>query len=107
MLMNSRGGRIHLFPLVSQTDEVAFRNFQARGGFLVSACKNASGIYYVEIQARRDVPCRLMNPWPGNPVAIREAGKTKSAPFKLDNANGECLVFPAVAGHRYVIALGS
>ncbi len=28
--------------------------FQARGGFLVSACKNANGVYYVEIQSRRD-----------------------------------------------------
>lgn len=105
MLMNSRGGRIHLFPLVSQTEEVAFRNFQARGGFLVSACRNASGVYYVEIQARRNVPCRLMNPWPGKSATIREAGKAKSLPFQVDNSNGECLIFPAAAGRRYVIAL--
>ncbi|HEX3857074.1 MAG TPA: hypothetical protein VHY30_07250 [Verrucomicrobiae bacterium] len=52
-LLNSRSGRINLFPAVLPSSEVAFRNFQASGGFLVSAAKNAGGIYYVEIQARR------------------------------------------------------
>ncbi|HWY29894.1 MAG TPA: hypothetical protein VNX46_04020 [Candidatus Acidoferrum sp.] len=102
-LLNSRGGRIHLFPAVSPTDEIAFRNFQARGGFLVSACKNADGVYHVEIQARRDQECNLMNPWPGKPVVVREIGKIESVPFQLDKKNGECLAFPAFAGHKYSI----
>jgi hypothetical protein len=37
--------------LIDQTNEVAFRNFQARGGFLVSAASNAAGVYYLEIGA--------------------------------------------------------
>src|SRR5208283_6087463 len=49
-LLNSRSGRIHLFPVVSPSAEVAFRNFQARGGFLVSACKDAQRVYHVGIQ---------------------------------------------------------
>jgi hypothetical protein len=102
-LLNSRSGRIHLFPVVSQTDEAAFRNFQARGGFLVSACKNADGVYYVEIQPRRDNQCRLMNPWPGKQVVIHEFGKTEPVPFQLDESNGECLVFSTLARHRYLI----
>ena len=64
-LLNSRSGRIHLFPAVASSAEVAFRHFQARGGFLVSAAKNADGVYYVEIQPRRNNRCSLMNPWPG------------------------------------------
>ena len=103
ILLNSRSGRIHLFPMKSQPDEVAFCNFQARGGFLVSACKNANGVYYVEIQARRDLECSLMNPWPGKSVVVREIGKIEPVPFQLDQNNGECLVFPTFAGHKYSI----
>jgi hypothetical protein len=101
--LNSRGGRIHLFPAVSPTAAVAFRNFQARGGFLVSACRNAGGVYYVEIQARRDRLCQLINPWPGKPVVIRKIGNTEFVPFTLDEKNGECLVFSAAEGQRYFI----
>jgi hypothetical protein len=103
-LLNSRGGRIHLFPAVWPSTEVAFHNFQARGGFLVSACKNADGVYYVEIEARRDIQCRLMNPWPGKPVVVHEAGKTEPVPFQLDQSNGECLIFSALTGHRYTVS---
>jgi Glycosyl hydrolase family 95 catalytic domain len=107
MLMNSRSGRIHLFPLAAPTDEIAFHNFQARGGFLVSACKNANGVYHVEIEARRDHQCQLMNPWPGKPVGIHEAGESEPVPFHLDTSNGECVVFSAIAGRKYSVMLQS
>ncbi len=100
-LLNSRSGRIYLFPAVPPASEVAYHNFQARGGFLVSACHNSNGVYYVEIQARRDNQCQLMNPWPGQEVAVHEAGRAESLPAKLDRSNGECLIFPTVAGHKY------
>lgn len=100
MLLNSRSGRIHLFPVVSPTDEIAFRNFQARGGFLVSACKNAGSVYHVEVEARRDHQCQLMNPWPGKPVVVREVGKSETVPVNLDKSNGQCLVFSTIARHR-------
>jgi hypothetical protein len=100
-LLNSRSGRIHLFPVVAETAEVAFHNFQARGGFLVSAAKNAQGVYFVEIQPRRDNLCRLMNPWPGKLAIVREVGKAEPVPVQLDKSNGECLVFASVAGHQY------
>ena len=72
-LLNSRSGRIHLFPLVDMSAVVAFHNFQASGGFLVSAAKDAAGVYFLEIEPRRDNTCRLMNPWPGKTVVVREA----------------------------------
>jgi hypothetical protein len=101
--LNSRGGRIHLFPAVTPAAEVAFYNFQARGGFLVSACKNAGGVYYVAIEARRDHPCQLMNPWQGKKIIVRQMGKNAFIPSTLDKANGECLVFAASAGQKYLI----
>jgi hypothetical protein len=103
-MLNSRGGRIHLFPVTPAADAVAFRNFQARGGFLVSACKNADGVYHVEIEARRDRPCRLMNPWPGKTVTVRETGKAQPVPIQLDTSNGECIAFPALSGHKYLVS---
>ena len=104
MLLNSRGGRIHLFPVVTAATTVAFRNFQARGGFLVSASKNADGVNYVKIHARRDGQCQLMNPWPGKQVVTNEVGKVEPIPFQLDTSHGECIVFHALAGHEYLIS---
>ena len=98
-LLNSRSGRIHLFPAVAPSSEVAFHNFQAGGGFLVSACRNANGIYYVEIISRRGIPCQLMNPWLGKSVVVREKRKTEPIAFEMNATNGECLVFPTAAGH--------
>ena len=102
-LLNSRSGRIHLFPLVSHTAAVAFHKFQASAGFLVSACKNSGGVYYVEIQPRRDNKCRLMNPWPGKQVIVHEIGKRKSLPVEINKSNGECLIFAAIANHKYLV----
>ena len=102
-MLNSRSGRIHLFPAVSPNAELAFHNFQARGGFLVSAARNAGGVYYLEIQARRDLLCKLMNPWPGKSVMLHETGKTEPVPVQIDRSNGECLLFAAVANHKYQV----
>ena len=102
-LLNSRSGRIHLFPLVSPTAEIAFHNFQASGGFLITACRNAKGVYYLEVQPRRDNECRLMNPWPGKPVIIHEAGDKRAIPAKVDKTNGECLIFKTLANHKYFL----
>ena len=104
-LLNSRSGRIHLFPSVSPDASLAFHNFQARGGFLVSACKDSNGVYYVEIQPRRDNQCRLINPWPGKSVTVHEAGKSESLPVEIDKSNGECLIFSTIANHKYLVEL--
>jgi Glycosyl hydrolase family 95 catalytic domain len=100
--LNSRSGRIHLFPAIWPSTVVAFRNFQARGGFLVSAAKDADGVYYLEICARRSISCQVMNPWPGKKVVVLEEG-TKAIPVKIDSSNGECIEFSAAVGHKYLI----
>jgi hypothetical protein len=105
-LLNSRSGRIHLFPDTASDDVVAFRHFQARGGFLVSAAKERSGVTFVEIEARRDLRCQIMNPWRGSTVAVRDTINGKDVSVNIDRTNGECLVFAARAGARYLIARG-
>jgi len=105
-LLNSRSGRIHLFPATAAADIVAFRHFQARGGFLVSAAKDATGVTFVEIEARRDTACQLMHPWPGAKAVVREVTHGATVPFTEDRANGDCLVFRARAGERYQVVRG-
>jgi len=106
-LLNSRSGRIHLFPAVNPDSEIAFRNFQARGGFLVSAAMDAKGVYFLEVQARRDNVCRIMNPWPNQPVVVYETERKKPVAVQIDNSNGQCLVFDTHAGHSYRIEKAS
>jgi hypothetical protein len=102
-LLNSRSGRMHLFPAIAPEAELAFRNFQARGGFLVSAARSGEGVYFLQIEARRDGPCRVMNPWPGRLVVVHEGGEEQPVAVEVDRSNGECLTFQAMAGKKYSI----
>jgi len=102
-LLNSRSGRMYLFPAIAPETAISFRHFQARGGFLVSAAKDAEGVYFLEVQPRRNNICRLMNPWPGRKVVVHEVDTRAPVPVEVDRRNGECLVFSAAAGTRYAI----
>ena len=102
-LLNSRSGRIHLFPVVPKWSVVSFKNMLARGGFEVSALKDEGGVQAVTISARRDAVCRLMNPWPGKAVVITDLADDAKTPFEVDRTNGECLVWQAKAGRHYAI----
>jgi hypothetical protein len=70
------------------------------GGFIMRTCVV---VCCVEIQPRRDNTCRLMNPWPGKPVVVREGGRAEPVPVELDRSNGQCLVFSAIAGRKYTV----
>jgi hypothetical protein len=103
-LLNSRSGRIHLFPAIKADEVVAFRNFQARGGFLVSAAKNAKEVYFLQLEARKDNLCQIMNPWHGRSVNIIESVSNKTVKISIDKTNGECIVFHAKAGQKYMLS---
>lgn len=102
-LINSRSGRIHLFPAIPPQTTVAFRDMQARGGFEVSAECIQGKVTYMHLRARRNVACRLMNPWPGKKVQLRELSTEKVIPHELDASQGECVIFPAGRGREYVL----
>lgn len=102
-LLNSRGGRIHLFPVVPDWSHVAFREFQARGGFLVSASRDAGGVSGVLVTARRSILCRVMSPWPGGRIVVTDLTADAAVAHEIDTANGECVEFAAEAGHQYSI----
>ena len=100
-LMNSRSGRIHLFPSVPEWTVAAFRGFLARGGFSVSAARDETGVQGVVISAARSIPCRIMNPWAGHSVAVTDVETGEAVPSEIDASNEECVVFQAQAGHSY------
>ena len=99
--MNSRSGRIHLFPVVPDWTVGAFRNFLARGGFEVSAARNENGVQAVTVKARRNIPLQLMNPWKGKQPLVTDLTSVLTVSYTMDKSNGECIVFDAQAGHLY------
>lgn len=57
----------------------------------------------MEIDARRSLPCQIMNPWPRKQVVVHEVGKTETTPFEVNTTNGECIVLPAKGNCKYRI----
>jgi len=100
-LMNSRSGRIHLFPVVPDWTVAAFRGFLARGGFEVSASRDENGVQAVVVKARRSVTLNLMNPWKGRQPSVTDLTTKRKITYTMDKSNGECITFPATAGHTY------
>ena len=102
-LINSRSGRIHLFPAVPDSSTVGFRDMQARGGFEVSAEIVEGKVTYVRILSRRDIACQVMNPWPGSHVRVCEESGSNLVPHEMDTQRGECVVFQAEKGKTYIL----
>lgn len=100
-LMNSRSGRIHLFPVVPDWTCASFKGFLARGGFEVSASRDSDGVKAVLVKARRSIPLQLMNPWPRKRPVVTDVTTGKRMAYKMDKSNGECIVLDAQSGHVY------
>lgn len=102
-MLNSRSGRIHLFPAVPGWSVITFRNLLARGGFAVSAAKDETGVTAVVISSARTLPCRLMDPWDTWELSITDLTTGQETPWEPENDNGRCILFCAEAGHSYSI----
>lgn len=100
-LINSRSGRIHLFPAVPKETTIGFRDMQARGGFEVSAEYMRGRVTYVQLCARQKTQCEIMNPWPGQAAMVYDETARRPVPCKITGAPRECLAFPARKGHVY------
>ena len=91
---------MHLFPCVPPGATIAFDGFHARGGFVVSAEMVGGEVAWVEILSRRDLVCRLRNPWPGRSVQVTDtAGRAVRA--RCEQGRHEYIRFDAVKGGRY------
>ena len=99
-LCNSRSGTIYLFPCVPSKFDVAFKDMQARGGFLVSAEWKGGAVTYASIKARRSGECKVMNPWPGKGMKVLDLPGRKEVKTVKD-ADAERYRFAAEAGRAY------
>ena len=99
-LCNSRSGTIFFFPCVPSNFDVAFKEFQARSGFLVTGELRKGWVTYAQIQARRTTECAVMNPWPGKALLItRQPQNTDVATVHT----GDKYTFAAQAGESYLL----
>ena len=99
-LCNFRSGTIFFFPCVSSKVDVAFKDFQARGGFLVTGELRNGVVTYAQLKARRSTQCAVMNPWPAKTLFItQQPGNT---PVATAHA-GEKYTFAAQAGRSYLL----
>lgn len=81
MLLQSWGGRVRVFPAVSEPwAEVSFADLRAEGGFRVSAQRQAGQTVRVAITATVAGPLRLKNPFGEDPF---------QASLPCDSADGE------------------
>ena len=99
-LCNSRGGTIFFFPSVPDKFNVAFKDFQARGGFLVTGELKNGAVTFAQIKARRTTECVVMNPWPHQLLKILE--QPANTPVAAVQADGK-YTFAAVAGKTYLL----
>lgn len=99
-LVNSRSGRIHLFACMPKNATVAFRDLQARGGFLISGEMVNGAMTLVQITSRRSGPCRLVLPWGHIAVVTR---KRDNARIHINIDGDDGIVFTTDAGTEYTI----
>ncbi|MDR0814528.1 MAG: hypothetical protein LBN37_02115, partial [Bacteroidales bacterium] len=62
-LINSRSGRIHLFPCVPDGSTIAFKNMLARGAFQVSAELVKGAVTYISLKSTNGGEAIVVNPF--------------------------------------------
>lgn len=98
MLLQSYEGVLRLFPCWPAERDARFANLRAWGAFLVSAELAQGVVQGVELLSEQGGDCRLMNPWPGQPVRLTRNGRPAEV------LQGERLAFTTAPGE--VLAMG-
>lgn len=75
MMMQSYEGIIRIFPNWDSSMNGSFKNLRAYGAFLISSSMKEGQIQNVTIKSEKGRPCKVENPWRGNPVKILRNGK--------------------------------
>ena len=101
-LLNSRGGVMHFFPAISPKADVAFRHFQARGGFLVSASHQNGKVTDLSIESRRTIPCMFASPWKNDKPLVVSNNHDQIPLYQGKGPAVWC--FDAKAGETYKIS---
>jgi len=98
-LLHSWGDAIRVFPALPDDAEFIGRfTLAARGGFLISAEKDASDLKYVGVKSQLGNPVRLVNPW-AEEARVR---RTSDDVVQLTSSDA-VLEFETTAGELYVV----
>lgn len=69
-LIQTSGDIVYLFPAIPESRNASFKSLRVKGGFCVSAKKEKSQIYDVEIFSHFGGKIKLANPWKNEVVTI-------------------------------------
>jgi hypothetical protein len=98
-LLHSWGDAIRVFPALPVDEEFIARfTMAARGGFLISAEKDAADLKYVGVKSLLGNPVRLVNPWTEE-VQVRRT----SDEMVLLTSSDALLEFQTAANELYVV----
>jgi len=92
MLLQSWGGRVRVFPAVSDRwQDVSFNDLCAQGGFRVSAKRSAGSTLSVDIVATVDQTLRLKNPFEDKPYRCTRPVQSVGDEIRCDLKAGDTL----------------
>jgi len=98
MMLQSQNGVIKLFPSLDVQRKAEFRNFRARGGFLVSAAVDRGFVLWAEIMATMNQDCRGRLPWPPRFTTLTDTQTKETVQVRIE---GNEVVFRASQARSY------
>ncbi|MCG8305739.1 MAG: hypothetical protein MI975_00010 [Cytophagales bacterium] len=100
MLLQSHGGKIHVFPAVPNNWAGRFK-LHAQGGFEIISERAEGEVKYVAVKSLKGQPCCVANPWKaGEKVRVKLASSSKRI---LETADAPELNFKTDPGKVYII----
>ena len=97
MLLQTHEGVMRLFPVWPKTRPARFGRLRTHGAFLVSAEYRGGLVRKVLIESEKGRACKLLNPWPGQPLMLRRNE------VNAETLVGETIHFKTQAGERITI----
>lgn len=105
MLLQSHDGVIRVFPGVPSAWPAAFQ-LRANGAFLVSATRQpGKPADLVVVESLAGNTCRMENPWPGQPVGLKQISGNPGGPAKINPGTSNTLSFNTEKGAAYCLRL--
>jgi hypothetical protein len=81
--------------------DIAFKEMQARGGFLVSAELKDGVVSGVKFHSEKGRSCSVQNPWPGQKVQLVRNGTVE----EVEMRSGDRFTFKTVANETVELQL--
>ena len=78
MLLQSHEGILKLFPVWPKDEPAEFHQLRSYGAFLVSSKLENGKINYLEILSEKGRVCKILNPWGGKVILVRNKAKKEA-----------------------------